>query len=496
MDFAEERPMPEPMRDIARGRLSRYAWMLATGWTLLLAGLLAWGLHGYSVSAIEEAKIQARSSIEKDIIARRWNAMRGGVYVRANELTPPNPFLADNPHRDIITPDGQALTLVNPAYMTRQIHELQRRSSQIVGHTTSLKPLNPANGADAWEAAALHAFEQGQTEVSSMEQFEGSPHLRLIRPLVTEQACLSCHAAQGYKVGDVRGGLGVAIPMAPIWEATTVQRWLSATRYGILWLIGVAGLAIVHRGIDRLVVELNQAQKAAEAASNAKSNFLANMTHELRTPLGAILGYAELQADPNTSPEDRQEHFHTIQRSGEYLLTLINDVLDLASVEAGQFSVEAVDCSIRDHAEQIVDLLRLRAQEKKLRLTLNCDDDVPAIVHCDPRRLRQILVNLVGNAIKFTPSGSVSVRIARENTANGPMILWQVSDTGIGIEASVLPRLFQPFSQGDSSTAREFGGTGLGLALSQRLAGLMGGHIHVISTPGEGSTFTLALPCR
>ncbi|MFN4242362.1 MAG: PAS domain-containing protein [Tepidisphaerales bacterium] len=236
------------------------------------------------------------------------------------------------------------------------------------------------------------------------------------------------------------------------------------------------------------------ATQRAEAANRAKSEFLANMSHEMRTPLTAILGYSELLADPAIAndPKERADTLAIIRRAGEHLLTLISDILDLSRVEAGRLTLERIEVRPGELVTQVVQLCRPRAQEKAVTLELQFLDPLPTSVRSDPVRLRQILLNLVGNAVKFTDRGHVSVVVSR------PEPLWlrvDVKDTGIGLTAEQAGRLFQPFSQADSSVTRRHGGTGLGLAISRRLAEMFGGTVTLVwSQPGEGSHFRIELP--
>jgi len=238
--------------------------------------------------------------------------------------------------------------------------------------------------------------------------------------------------------------------------------------------------------------ELAKAKRAAEAADRAKSQFLANMSHEIRTPMTAILGYADLLRASEPPPEERETYLETIHRNGQILLQLINDILDLSKIDANKIAIEPVDCSPWRIVEQVVSLLRGRAAEKGLSLEVEYAFPLPEGIRTDPVRLQQILVNLVGNSIKFTEQGGVrvAVRCTGPDTA-APRMQFAVSDTGPGMTAEEAVRLFEPFAR--AAAARGVGGTGLGLAISKRLAGLLGGDIDVQSRPGEGSTFTLTV---
>lgn len=185
--------------------LKRYAWTIVALWSALLGFLMAEDIRRVKQNILDQAAFEAREALTKDIAYREWLTSHGGAYVPVTTVTPPNPYLAHIPERDITTPSGRRLTLMNPAYMLRQIHEMGRDSYGQRGHVTSLNPIRPENAPDAWEALALQKFAQGAAEYSTIVDLDGKPHLRLMRPLTTEKGCLKCHAKQGYKEGDIRG---------------------------------------------------------------------------------------------------------------------------------------------------------------------------------------------------------------------------------------------------------------------------------------------------
>jgi PAS domain S-box-containing protein len=237
---------------------------------------------------------------------------------------------------------------------------------------------------------------------------------------------------------------------------------------------------------------LRAAKAAAEAASKSKGDFLANISHEVRTPMTAIIGFADLLGDSDVDPATRAQHIATVRRNASHLLTLINDLLDVSKIEAGQMQIERSECSPWAILADAASLLRSQAAAKGIGLELTCKGPIPGTIRTDPTRLRQILVNLVGNAVKFTKEGHVKITVRMaESKCGEPLLRISVSDTGIGITQDQINNLFKPFSQADASTSRRFGGTGLGLTISRSLAQLLGGDVNVESQPGNGSTFHL-----
>ncbi len=244
---------------------------------------------------------------------------------------------------------------------------------------------------------------------------------------------------------------------------------------------------------NHMVEDLVIAHQEAEKASHIKSAFLANMSHEIRTPMTAILGFAEIMRQNNHDPETMR-HLDTIKKNGEYLLELINDILDVSKIEADKLDVEAIQCSLIELIDDVKTLMEIRALDKGLDLSIIIDGKVPSEIQSDPIRLRQILINLLSNAIKFTKQGSVQlvVRVI-DIDSEDPDLQFNVIDTGIGMTEEQLARLFQPFVQADSSTTRKYGGTGLGLTICKRLTNILGGEIYVKSEYGTGTIFTVTV---
>lgn len=265
--------------DPALKKMKSYALLAAVSWTILLFGLLAWDVYSAIRFTRELAIKEARANFNKDQAFRSWGASHGGVYVPVDENTPPNPYMKHIPERDITTPSGKELTLMNPAYMVRQMNEFFSKEYGIEGHITSLKLHNPDNIPDEWERKALEAFEKGEKEILEFSGINGEPYIRLIQPLMVFESCLKCHAYQGYKVGDVRGGVSVSVPLSGLytWERTEIVNQVAS--HGLIWLLGLMGILIGHGKTRRYFLELTEAEEKQREAEE-RATALLNATLE------------------------------------------------------------------------------------------------------------------------------------------------------------------------------------------------------------------------
>lgn len=751
----------------------------------LILGILLWSglifFLGWDQSKTDRdlifslAEVEAKASYNKDLVYRRWASGHGGVYVPPSEKYPPSPYLSHIDDRDITTLTGKTLTLINPAYMTRQVHELAQEQYGVQGHITSLDPLRPENAPDPWERESLHAFQAGLQVAKDFTVFEGSSFLRMMFPMITEKSCLKCHAHQGYEIGDIRGGISVTVPMAPyekryaqafqtiLWSKGTIwlvgllfilwahRHWTllyrkqaeaqkcienSERRYRHLFNEAAIGLAVAEedtgkivqcnrvladmvgrtieelegqpqkilhpaedwnaafsKGFDRhrksgdgAVIEgqlltsggqlkdveikanridldgtnmilgsfrditgQKQAERAlrfererlasiihganvgtwewnietgetiynerwaqmlgysldelapasfrtwfelvhpddfkaakvalkkhfvgeldfyehelrmkhkqgnwvwvhalgkviswteegepllmvgthsditsrlksmedlknananlakanlvaqemtkkAESANESKSEFLANMSHEIRTPLNGILGMLQI-AQKASSSQEQSQSIDIALESGRKLLTVLNDILDFSRIEAGKIELSENQYSPAQNIEEIIKIFGPAAKKKQIRLSYSLSSDVPDQVIGDEARLRQILFNLVGNALKFTEEGEVAIEVScTAAEANHRSILsFCISDTGTGIPEDKLDKVFLPFTQIDGSHTRKHSGTGLGLGIVKRLVHLMGGEVSIESKLNHGTRVTFSIAVK
>jgi len=444
--------------------------VLVALWGVLLLALYQWNARNEAAHVHELALLQARAFFSQIVSTRAWNAAHGGVFVRTSELGQPNPWLPPD-QRTLLAADGTMLTRMNPAYMTRQISEFLTTSQGVSFRITGLHPLRPENEADPWETASLQAFSKGTRETFTLVlppddehphatgkntntgDTRHGPSFRYMAPLVADQSCLGCHRTADDTMGGLRGGISVSIAAVPLLALERQRLDQMGLAYAI---IGVVGLL----GIGGASLQISRKKALAEAANRMKSAFLANMSHDMRTPLTGIIGMAELLSGFQPGPQDLSEPSHQSGRPvgpivpigpcdrggpggtngfdglsepggtdappaepgaryNEYLgqlrcaatnlLEIVNDITDFSCLESGRMRLAPRTFRLRPSLEACLGLFRFAGERKGLSLSLHVAENVPEALVGDDFRLRQALGNLIGNAVKFTRQGGIAV---------------------------------------------------------------------------------------
>ena len=498
-----------------------YAISGAIFWSLLIVVSLVWNWVTEKSSTYETARIEARTAYERDTAYRLWNANHDGVYVPVSEKTQPNPYLKI-PERDIVTSGGMILTRINPAYMTRQVHNLETKKDQVKFHLTSLNPIQPANKPDPWETRALYAFENGKKEISSVEDIGGQSYMRLMRPLFTEKGCLQCHGVQGYKIGDIRGGLGVSVPMAPLKAVEQSNIFTLSVWHSLLWLVGSLGIGFsVHRlnkqGNRRLRAEkaLEKARDDLEQQVEVRTSELVKTNKDLKRLIAEreevgrkLLEHQQrlraLSSELAVTEERERRRFasHLHDGIGQNLALSLN-LLDML-YEDSDFSnrVKTVDKMARLLEEAIQgtrtltsklsppilydlgfkaaveDLADELEEQHGLEVIVDCeeitrpvDSDLDAFLY---RAVRELLINV----IKHAKASQAGVRIQ----CRGGDLFVAVTDDGVG----------RGINGPDSGISSRTDGFGL-LSIRERVRHI-GGRFEIKSHPGKGVSIWFSIP--
>ena len=481
--------------------LKNYELGLLAGWTMVISALFCLNVLHERAQTLETARTQARSNFQRDVTYRHWNAGSGMVYVEVSPQTPPNPYLANLAERDVTTTSGKRLTLVNPAYMSRLVYDLARKNQEVRGHITSLRPIRPQNLPDPWETSALQAFQRGKQEVSSLELLSGQSYLRMMGPLITAQECLKCHGKDGYQLGDIRGGISVAVPMAPLWKLYRQSVIVYALSFALLWLTGLAGIFLGASQLRKTIRQRDRAEQEVadknrnllaltaelETANEELEAFCATVSHDLRTPLTCIGGYCQLiQALPANGQLSTCLPFaETMLGQTRRMEKLIDTLLRFSRVTRGVLYRDTADLSAI--AEEVAAELRLGSSGRPVRLTIAGGLTVDG----DPALLRVVLQNLLGNAWKY--AGKRAERqIEFGVTTRDAETVYFVSDNGIGFDQAEGSRMFEAFRR--LSNADDFEGTGIGLATVKRIINRHGGRIWCEGVLDQGATFYFSLP--
>jgi signal transduction histidine kinase len=473
---------PEKNQKRELRRLTLIFGLIAIGVAIIIIVSLVMSQERILNNTREVLRIQALSSFEKDVAYRRWNSNLGGIYSWITETLLPNPYLSVE-ERDLELNDGRKLTLVNPAYMTRLVHEIQNQSSGVRGHITSLKPLRPQNKPDGWEIKALRSFEDGEEEFHSYETIEGKGYYRFMKPLLVEESCLKCHAIQGYKVNEIRGGISVAVPVKRFHTIRDNDLSNCLSMHSFFLVASFAGISAAYYSFRKRLVQKHEMERQLVEANSKlqESNreleaFSYTVAHDLRNPLRHMRGFSDLLS--NTSEDETsQQILGKINDSAERMDQLIADLLNYAKVQEQELVKE--DCDLAQMANEIVD--RLRQADSSRRIKFDVPDTLPA--GCDRKLAEIVLENLLGNAWKYTSKEKyaiIEMGIQEDS-------VFYIRDNGAGFDSKLSERLFEPFYRLHPKS--EFPGTGVGLATVYRIIEKHGGSIRASGSLGVGAVF-------
>jgi signal transduction histidine kinase/ActR/RegA family two-component response regulator len=471
-------------------------------WTAIIVMSLLWNLFEMKRKVLETARIQADMAYNQNVIYRRWNTEHGGVYVEVTDDLQPNPYLSDIPERDITTPSGRTLTLINPAFMMRQVYAITEKEYGISERIVSLAPLNPDNLPDPWEAEALKSLESGESAgASNVFKIDGVEQMRLIRPLTTEKRCLRCHAGQGYKEGDVQGAISIMLPMGPLQAMESRSASTLVMAHVLLWFLGSGALVLVALRLRR--AELDRMRMSEDLMKGQKLESLGilagGIAHDYNNLLTSIMANISLAAQvENTESRAYKEKpegvvLESLKDAEKATLQAKELTRQLITFAKGGAPVKAL---VTDIGELIKGSARFASRGSNVRCEFSIPDDL-CPVEADKGQINQVLQNLIINAEQAMPDGGVikikseNITVAEDNLLQlnaGEYVKTAVEDQGTGIPRENISKVFDPYF-----TTKE-AGSGLGLATSYSIIRTHGGHITVETELGAGSTFTIYLP--
>ena len=470
-------------------RIKPYLITLFIVWTLLIVLSLITEIYQHRNNAIEVAKLENMATYNKDLAYRRWAASHGGVYVPITEITPSNPHLNHIKERDIATPSGRKLTLVNPAYMTRQVFELSKEQYGIRAHITSLKPINPYNAADQWETEALKSFESGAKDAVKVSKINGEPYMRLMMPMVVEKSCMKCHEKQGYKVGDIRGGISVSTPLNSHFKIARESSYAASTQHFIIWIIGLLGLSFggkrfkkqldKQKEVENELQELNKEleQRVAKEVEQSRekdqvmfeqsrhiamAELLVNLAHQWRQPICAI----------GTIAQDIEDAHDYNELSADYLKNSVKlitgEVKDLSETinEFRSFFTKELHVSefrVKESIEKALRMAENSVHQQHAHVEVKNIDDVTVVGYSN--EFSQAIYNIIVNSLDVAEEREVkecTIAIVISKKKNAHI---EITDNCGGVETAILEKIFDPYY----TTRSKVRGKGIGLFMSKTI---------------------------
>ena len=470
-------------------------------WAAIVSSSYSWNLEGLKANSRDLALERARMVFTMVQTTRAWNAGLGGVYAPVTERSPSNPYL-NVYEKDISTPGGQHLTMINPAYMTRQIAEILSAGDLNI-NITSLRPINPGNAPSQWERDALHRFENGVPEVIDVVHDDKGSAYSYMSPLEVKEACLPCHRGQGYKLGEVRGGIRVSFPTTSFTaaEEMAAEKLLNVHLlvFAMLTTLSTTAIAWTRRLVDNLQSERDRrdgiiAEKTQELRKEikVKNKLFSIISHDLKSPFTALLGMTTLMTtmEDRLDKEELVEYAKDVHDAGEHMFELVQNLLDWSRLQMDGAKLEPSQTSMLDLIEHSIKVLLPAAKTKKINIDIRGPN---LLVYADHDMLQSIIRNLVGNAIKFTPKGGqivVDIDVTEDNTS----AVIAVSDSGCGVDKATIDDLFSIDKKTTTPGTHGELGTGLGLPLTKEMVERNGGKIWVNGPQEEGATFSFTVP--
>ncbi len=467
-----------------------YLILLILLWAILVVSSYIWN-YSLIISGNEKLVLNKSQSIFNQILlTRNWNAQHGGVYVPVTEKTKPNTYLTDS-LRDLNTTNGIKLTLINPAYMTRQIAELSLKDNNLEFHITSLNPLRPENKADNWETKALEMFELGTPELIEQTVTDSTKWYRYMAPLFTQENCLKCHAEQGYNVGDIRGGISISYPADLYLNAMRKQVSSITIVHIIILITGIAGLLIFHRLSRKYIYTIENKNAELLHINTTKDKFFAIIAHDLRSPFSSILGYSKLLIDDYDNLTDIQKKKFIIEMgiSTKNSYQLLDNLLLWARSQRDGIEINRTKLNLRTLIGEAIDPYISAARMKNITVDIKTNDTITA--YADTFTILTTISNLFNNAVKFTP---INGEIIIDAKTTGDEVNIFIIDNGIGIDEEKLTKLFLIEEDISTPGTNSEKGTGLGLILCKEFVEINGGSIWIHSVTGQGTTVTFTLP--
>jgi len=474
-------------------------------WIFFIALSFFWNYYMTTTNTLKLVENKAQSFFTQILVARSWNSAHGAVYVPVTAQTQPNIYLIDS-LRDVTTLNGLKLTKINPAYMTRQISEINKAENDLQFHITSLNPIRPANKADDWERKALESFESGKREFLELIDNNSTSQYRYMAPLLIEKSCLKCHAVQGYKLGEIRGGISISFPSKIYNEAESQQLYLLFFVHLLILIVGLWGIYLFFKMSDNFIAIIEQKNIKLKSDSlllwqsndelqkliAEKDKFFSIIAHDLRGPLSSFHGITQLMIEelPYMELTDLQELSVSMEKSATNLYRLLENLLEWAKMQRGliPYNPKVIQLfpSVKQSTETLVDSIK----NKEIKIIYDIPVDIRVIA--DTNMLQTVIRNLVSNAVKFTPKGG-KISLSAKTTADKSVEI-SVRDTGIGMDQARIDNLFRIDVQTNRIGTEGEPSTGLGLILCKEFIEKHNGKIGVESEEGKGSRFFFTIP--